>query len=294
MDFLLQVTLNGLLLCGVYALMAQGLALIWGVLRVVNLAHGEFIMIGAYLAWHASTRFAVDPYTAAPVILFVGAAAGWVVSRLLIIPLIDRPFLMTLLATFGLAIVLQTGAKLTFGSAARITELPYAASGLEVLGARVSLVHVINALFAFGVLGLLHVFLHYSRSGKAMRAVADDQQTSRLVGIELPKVYGVAVAVAIGLTMVSGGLLSPVQPVSPAMGMALTLKAFAIVALGGLGSMSGIVIAAALLALTESYLGAYVPGIGTGVGSAAAFILLVAVLALRPGGVAGLRAAVSS
>jgi branched-chain amino acid transport system permease protein len=291
MDYFFQVSLNGLLLCGVYALMAQGLALIWGVLKVVNLAHGEFIMIGAFLAWFGFNTFGLDPYLTAPLIAVVGAGVGWLVSRVVVLPLLGRHFLMTLLATFGLSIVLQSVMNLIFGSAARVADVPYAAVGFEVLGIRVPLVLAINAVAAFAVLGLLWVFLHRSRPGKAMRAAAENQETSRLVGIDLKKIYGLAVAIAIGLTMVSGALLSSIEPVFPFMGPPLTLKVFAIVALGGLGSMRGIVLAAALVALTESYLGAYVPGIGTGVGAAAAFVLLVVVLALRPGGVAGARAA---
>lgn len=290
MDYFFQVTLNGLMLCGLYALMAQGLALIWGVLKVVNLAHGEFIVLGAFVAWWAFGEFGVDPYLAAPLIGLVGAGLGWLVSRAVVLPLLGQHFLMTLLATFGVSIVLQNLMRLTFGSGARVTDVPYATTGFELLGARVPLIGAINAVAAFSVLGLLWVFLHRTRSGKAMRAVSENQEAGRLVGIDLKKIYGLAVAVAIGLTMVSGAMLSSIDPFYPFAGPPLTLKIFAIVALGGLGSMRGIVLAAALVALTESYVGGYVPEIGTGLGAAVAFVILVVVLALRPSGVAGARA----
>lgn len=285
-----QVTLNGFLLCGVYALMAQGLALIFSVLKVVNLAHGEFIMVGAYLAWFGFGRFGIDPYLAVPVIALTGGVVGWLVSRSLIMRLLNQHFLMTLLATFGMSIVLQSIVNLVFGPGARSVDVPYVAAGVEVLGLQVPVVMTVNAFVAFGVLGLLWLFLQYSRPGKAMRAASENHEASRLVGIDLKKIYGLAFAIGIGLTMVSGTLLSPVEPIFPFMGPPLTLKVFAIVVLGGLGSMRGLVLAAALVALAESYIGAYVPTIGTGLGAAVAFVLLVAVLALRPGGVAGARA----
>lgn len=290
MDYFFQVTLNGLLLCGLYALMAQGLALIWGVLKVVNLAHGDFIMLGAFLAWFGFREFGLDPYLATPLIAVIGAGLGWAVSRSVVLPLLGKHFLMTLLATFGLSIVLQSLMRLVFGSGARITDVSYAATGYDVLGVRVPLVGAVNALAAFAVLGLLWLFLHRTRPGKAMRAVSENQEAGRLVGIDLTKIYGLAVAVAIGLTLVSGAMLSSVEPIFAFAGPPLTLKIFAIVALGGLGSMRGIVVAAALVALTESYVGAYVPGVGTGLGAAVAFVLLVVVLALRPNGVSGDRA----
>lgn len=288
--FFWQVTLNGLLLCGVYALMAQGLALIFSVLKVVNIAHGEFIMVGAYLAWFGFGAFGIDPYLAAPVIAVVGGLVGWLVSRSLIMPLLKQHFLMTLLATFGLSIVLQSVVNLVFGPGARSVDVSYVAAGVDVFGLRVPLVMMVNAAVAFGVLSLLWLFLRYSRPGKALRAASENHEASRLVGIDLKKIYGLAFAVGIGLTMMSGALLSPVEPVFPFMGPPLTLKVFAIVVLGGLGSMRGLVLAAALVALAESYIGAYVPGVGTGLGAAVAFVLLVVVLALRPGGVAGARA----
>lgn len=288
--FFWQVTLNAVLLCGVYALMAQGLALIFSILKVVNLAHGEFIMFGAYLAWFGFDTFGIDPYLAAPAIALVGGVIGWLVSRSVIMPLLSQHFLMTLLATFGLSIVLQSGAKIMFGPAARSVSPSYAATGFDMFEIRIPLVMTVNAVIAFSVLGLLWLFLHYSRPGKAMRAAAENHEASRLVGIDLKKIYGLAFAIGIGLTMASGTLLSLTDPIFPFMGPPLTLKVFAIVVLGGLGSMRGLVLAAALVAFAESYLGAYVPGIGTGLGAAVAFLLLVVVLALRPGGVAGARA----
>jgi branched-chain amino acid transport system permease protein len=285
-----QVTLNALLLGGVYALMAQGLALIFSVLKVVNLAHGEFIMVGAFLAWFGFQTFGIGPYLAVPVIALLGAGIGWLVSRSVVIPLLKHHFLMTLLATFGLSIVLQSIVNLIFGPGARSVNVPYVGAGLDVFGLRIPLVTTVNAAVAVGVLALLWMFLHYTRPGKAMRAASENHEASRLVGIDLKKIYGLAFAIGIGLTMVSGTLLSPVEPIFPFMGPPLTLKVFAIVVLGGLGSMRGLVLAACLVALAESYIAAYVPGIGTGLGAAVAFILLVVVLALRPGGVAGARA----
>lgn len=270
--------------------MAQGLALIFSVLKVVNLAHGEFIMMGAYLSWFGFVAFGIDPYLSTLVIGPIGAIVGWLVSRTVIMPLLERHFLMTLLATFSLTVILQTSARLLFGSGARTANVPYVSVGYDVLGLRLPLIMSLNALIAFSVLGLLWGFLRYTRPGKAMRAAAQSHEASRLVGINLKKIYGLAFALGIGLTMVSGALLSPVEPIFPFMGPPLTLKIFAIVVLGGLGSMRGIVLAAALVALAESYIGAYVPNIGTGLGAAVAFVLLVLVLALRPGGVAGARA----
>lgn len=289
MGHLSQTTVDALLLGGMYALMAQGLALVWSVLRVVNLAHGEFVMIGAFCAWFAFTEFGLDPYLTAPLLAVLGGAVGWLLNRGLIAPLLSRHFLMTLLATFALSIVLQSAVKLWVGPGARIVEVPYITRSFDLLGVRVPLVMVINALVAVVVLTALWVFLHRTRTGRAMRAAADNHEACRVVGIRLRRIYGLALAGGIALTFVAGALLSSVKPIFPFMGPPLTLKVFVIVTLGGLGSMRGIVAASVLVALVESYIGAFVPEIGTGLGVAVAFVLLVIVLAVRRGGVGGAR-----
>jgi len=284
-----QVLIDGVILGGFYALMAQGLSLIFGTMRLINLAHGEFLLIGAYLAWAAQQYLGIDILIALPVIIIVGFALGWLVSRLLILPVLDRPQLMPLLLTFGAAAVIQGVLTLAFNTTPRVTHASYSASVLDILGYRIPTARVVMLIAALAMLSLLGLFLHRTKPGKAMKAAAQNRDAARIVGISVPNTYCVAFGVGIAITLAAGALFSVTQGFYPFMGPLFTLKAFVIVVLGGAGSISGTLGAAMFIGLIESSLSSYVPNIGTGLGTAAAFILVVVVLAIRPEGLSSLR-----
>lgn len=289
MHIFIQVVIDGVILGGFYALMAQGLSMIFGIMRVINLAHGEFIVIGAYLAWMAQRYLGIDVLMALPILIFVGFAVGWVVSRLLIIPVLERPELMPLLITFGLAALIQGVLTLVFTTTPRITTASYSDSVLALFGYRVSVAKVVMLIAAIILLGLLALFLNRTKAGKAMRATAENREAARIVGIDVTRIYCAAFGVGTATAVAAGALFSVTQGFYPFSGPLFTLKAFVIVILGGRGRIAGTLAAAMFVGLIESALSGYVPNVGTGLGTAAAFILVVVVLAARPKGIFQLR-----
>lgn len=285
----IQVVIDGIILGGFYALMAQGLAMVFGIMRVINLAHGEFLVIGAYLAWMAHEYFGIDVIVALPILILAGFVIGWAVSRVLVIPVLDRPELMPLLVTFGLAAVIQGVLTWLFTTTPKMTTAAYSNSVLEFMGYSVSVARAVMLAAAIILLGLFALFLNHTKVGKAMRAAAENREAARIVGIDITRIHCAAFGVGAAAAFAAGGLFSVTQGFNPFSGPLFTLKAFVIVILGGRGRISGTLAAAMFVGLVESALSGYVPNVGTGLGTAAAFILVVVVLAVRPRGIFQLR-----
>lgn len=285
MDVLLQVVADGLILGGFYALMAQGLSLIFGIMRVINLAHGELLIFGGYMAWLMNRELGLDLLVALPLIAAIGFGVGWLISRVLVLHVIDRPQLMPLLLTFGLASVLQGVMVWWFTTTPRLTQASYSGSVVDVAGIRVSTAQFVMLLVSLVLLAALTLFLNRTKLGKAMNAAAQNREAARVVGIDIKKIYCAAFGLGVAIVFIAGGLFSVTQAIHPFMGPLLTLKAFVIVVLGGTGRVGGTLAAAMLVGLVEAMVSAYVPGIGTGLGAATAFILVVLVLAVRPQGI---------
>jgi branched-chain amino acid transport system permease protein len=282
---LIQVLLDGIVLGGFYALAAQGLSLIFGIMRIINLAHGEFLILGAYLTWAAREYLGIDPLLALPFLILIGFAVGWLVCRLIVIPVAHRHELMPLLVTFGLAGVIQGGLTLVFSATPKLTNAAYSDSVASFFGWRVSAANGIMLIGALILLGLLSLFVNRTKLGKAMKAVAQNRTAARIVGIGVTRVHCAAFGVGTALAFAAGGLFGTSQGFYPFMGALFTLKAFVIVVLGGGGRLGGALAAAMFIGLVESVLSGYVPEIGTSLGTAAAFILVVAVLVVRPQGI---------
>ena len=292
MNPLLQAVADGIILGGFYALMAQGLSLIFGIMRVINLAHGELLIVGAYVAWVMQRELGVDVLIALPLIAIIGFGGGWLISRLLILRVVDRPQLMPLLLTFGLASVIQGALVWWFTTTPRITRASYSGSVVDIAGIRVSTAQFVMLVVSLLLLAALTAFLNHTKMGKAMNAAAQNREAARVVGIDIGKIYSAAFGLGIAIVFVAGALFSVTQAFHPFIGPLLTLKAFVIVVLGGTGRVGGTLAAAMLVGLVESLVSAYVPGIGTGLGAATAFILVVLVLAIRPTGISRAKQAV--
>jgi branched-chain amino acid transport system permease protein len=277
------------ILGGFYALMAQGLSLIFGIMRVINLAHGEFLVIGAYLAWMAHQYLGLDIFVALPMLVALGFGLGWLVSRVLVIPVLNRPELMPLLITFGLAAVIQGVLTLAFTTTPKMTTASYSNSVLTLMDYRVSMAKMVMLVAAIVLLGLLALFLNRTKVGKAMRATAQNPEAARIVGINVTRIHCAAFGVGTAAAVAAGGLFSVTQGFYPFSGALFTLKAFVIVVLGGRGEIRGTLAAAMFVGLIESALSGYVPNIGTSLGTTAAFVLVVVVLAIRPEGISQLR-----
>jgi branched-chain amino acid transport system permease protein len=292
MDTFVQTIVDGIILGGFYALMAQGLSLIFGIMRVINLAHGEFLVASAFLAWALQKYLGIDVLLALPLIAVAGFGCGWLVSRVLILKVVDRPQLMPLLLTFGLASVLQGVLVYFFSTTPRVTNAAYSGSVLDILGFRISTSRLVMLLGSLILLGLLMYFLHRTKMGKAMKAAAQNREAAAIVGISISRIYSAAFGLGIAITFVAGALFSVTQSFHPFMGPLFTLKAFVIVVLGGAASISGTLVAAMFVGLVEVFVAAYVPTVGTGLGAATAFILVVIVLAVRPEGITRARVGV--
>lgn len=286
MDQFLQAVINGVMLGGYYGAMVLGFSIIWGVMGVINLAHGEFIMVGAYLTWYLSKTFGWEPFATLIVVMPVMFAVGYILQRTLINRVIERPYLISLLVTFGLSIIISNGVKLIFTATPRTVDSAF--SGFWRVG-NVTIPVTKTAIFfaALIMMGGLYLFLQRTRMGKSIRAAAQNREAARIVGIEIGAVYAFTFALCIMLTGVAGTLVSPTQPIYPFMGPALTLKAFAITAMAGLGSISGALLGGLVLGLIEVFVATYVPGIGTNLGIVSSYIILVLVLVTRPQGLFG-------
>lgn len=286
MDQFLQAMINGIMLGGFYAAMVLGFSIIWGVMGVINLAHGEFIMAGAYFTWMMNREYGWEPFLALIVILPVFFVAGYILQRILINRVIERPHLISLLVTFGLSIIIANAYKLVYTGTPRTVESAF--SGFWRAGeVTIPITRTYVLAAAVAMMAALHLFLQYTRLGKSIRAAAQNREAAQIVGIEIGRVYAITFAICIALTGAAGMLASPTQAVFPFMGAPLTLKAFAITAMSGLGSIPGALMGGVVLGLIEVFIATFVPGIGTNLGIVASFVILVVVLVTRPQGLFG-------
>ena len=284
MDLLIQVLINGVLLGGFYAIMALGLALVWGVLNIVNLAHGAFIMLGAYLSWYLYQYGGIDPFIGLPLNAVIMFAVGYAVQRGLLNLVVRAPMFNTLLITFGIEVVLTYLAQLAFSADFRTINPPYAGDNITVG----SIVIPDVRLFAFGaaiVLTLaMWVFLLRTKLGHAIRATSQNLTAARLYGVEPRHLYATTFGIGIGLAGAAGALYGVISQVNPYIGASLTAKSFAISIIGGLDNPLGVIVGGLALGIIESLALLYV---GATFGDVATFSVLVLVLIARPTGLLG-------
>ncbi len=289
MDQILQALVSGILLGGFYAVMVLGFSVIWGVMGVINLAHGEFVMVGAYFAWTLNRFFGVDPFISLIVVMPTMFLVGYALQKVLINRVVERPHLTSLLVTFGLSIAIANLFKLIYSADPRTVSVAYNGS-FEVLGITFPIVRTIIFFVSLIIMFALHLFLQNTRLGKSIRAAAQNKEAARIVGIEVNQVYAIVFGIGIALTAAAGVMASMAVPIYPFMGPVFTLKAFTITALGGLGRIPGALIGGVLLGIVETMVATFVPGFGTNLGIATSFILLVVLLIVRPQGLLqGLR-----
>ena len=284
LSFYIQLLLNGIVIGVIYALVAMGLSLIFGVLEIVNFAHGEFYMLGAMLAYFLSMNVGLGYWPTVLVVTAVAVALGYVLYEALLGSLRAQSFERSILLTLGLSMVLQNGAVFLFTTTPRMMQTPYSYRNIILGDVRVSVMR----LFALGLgllaFGALYLILYRTRVGRAMRGVAQNREAALMVGIDPRAVSRLAVAIGIGLSGLAGAALAPVYAVHPLMGFSFVFKAFAIIIIGGLGNISGAAIAAVALGILESVAGGFLPLV---MADALAFIAMIAILLLRPQGLFG-------
>jgi branched-chain amino acid transport system permease protein len=285
---LLDMGLSAVLLAGLYATMAYGLGLIYGVLRVVNLAHGGVLMAGAYLGFALHERFGIDPYVSLPIVAAAGFALGVVLYQGLVrrIPRGAAGGPASLLLLFGVWLVLRNVAYLVFTGNDRTIRTAYAASSVAIGGSHVSVNRLIVLGIAAAIAVALHVLLRRTQIGRAIRAVAQNADSCTLAGIDVHRVYALSFGLGTALSGVAGVLLATIFSFNPSSGSSELLKSFVVVVLGGLGSSSGVALAALLVATVEVFAILILPAYLT---TAVGFLMLVLVLVVRPGGLFGHR-----
>lgn len=286
-ELLAQQIVLGLLIGGVYVAVAVGFSLVWGILNIVNLAHGALVMIGAYLTWLLFTQLGLDPFLSLPLVALALFGLGYVLQRLLINRVIRAPLFFTLLLTFGLELVIVNVLLLFFKSDFRSVTPSYSGSGFGVAGVQVPYLRLAELAVAVLLAVAVALVLDRTRTGAAIQAVGADREAARLVGIDLRHVYALTFAIGAGCAGVAGGLISMIQAITPTAGAPYTLQAFVVVILGGLGRVSATVVGGLLFGLVQTLAQTMVPGLGAGWTNAIAFAILVLVLALRPQGLMG-------
>jgi len=286
LSLVVQQIVLGLLTGGVYVAVGIGFSLVWGILNIVNLAHGAFIVLGGYLTWLLFTRFGVDPFLSLPLDAVLLFAVGYLIQRGLINWVIRAPVFFTLLLTFGVNLALVNAVLILFTSDFRSVTPSYAGSGLELGDVRVPFIRLATLAVALLMAALVALVLNRTRGGAAILAVAANRDAAQLVGIDLRHVYALTFAIGAACAGVAGGLLSTVQAITPTAGEPYTLQAFVVVILGGLGRVSATVVGGLAFGLIEVF-GQAAPGLGAGYANAIAFAILVLVLAVRPRGLLG-------
>jgi branched-chain amino acid transport system permease protein len=276
---LVQILLNGILLGGLYGLMALGMGLVWGVLNIVNLAHGAFIMMGGYTVYYLYTLLGVDPFLALPIAMVVMFAFGFAVQYGILNFIVRSALLNTLLITFGLDVVLTYLAQLLFSADLRAINPPYA-------GANVSISEVTIPLVRLGVFGVasalalaLWLLLHMTRLGRSIRATAQNLVAARLYGVDPRILYALTFGIGAALAGAAGGLYGLVSQISPYVGATLTAKSFVIAIIGGLQNPLGAILAGMFIGIAEALCALYITPTMVDIIS---FGLLVLILVSRP------------
>ena len=273
----LKIVLDGVMIGALFALAAYGLALVWGVMNVKNLAQGEFVIAGGYVSWWL-VEYGLPPLLGVPVAFVVMAGVGWIVYLLIIRPILDRDLFTTLLATFGLAIIMAQLLNLMFGSDTQAVDLGYDTLYFADGFIDVPIAKLIAVLMAMGLaLGVI-IFMKYSRMGQAIRATAQDARAARVMGINTDRVYAFTWSLNAAICGAAGAIIVMVWVIQPFYGITHSVRSFVIVTAAGLGNLPGVIAAGLGIGALEQY-GAHIFGIGYQ--QAIAVILLLLVLIYR-------------
>jgi branched-chain amino acid transport system permease protein len=279
-----QIVLNGLILGGMYTCIAVGFSLIWGVLNIINVLHGTFIIAGAFVSLVAYERWGIHPFVSA---LFAGAllfVVGYLLQRVLINRVLTASVLMTLTLTFGIDLILNNGLILAFSADYRKLNLANPLGNLDLAGITVSLDRLIAMALALLLTGVLAWLLKYSKMGRAIVAVRMDREAASLMGIDINAVNAVAFGIGALMAGAAGSLLSSIYPFSPLTSTQFLLKAFVVCVMGGLGGVGGALAGGIALGLLESVSGLF---LSPEYALTFSFLILLLLIMFRPTGIMG-------
>ena len=273
----LQLLIDGLLIGAVFALAAYGLALVWGVMNIINVCQGEFVMLGGYVALYVA-HAGLSPFLGIPAAMTVLFVVGWLAYRLVIFRIVERDLFISLLATFGLSILL--GQLMNLGFGANIETLDAHLGTWFLFGGMVTVaqIKVVALLVTLAIATLLVLFMRRSRLGQAIRATAQNARAARILGVDTDRVYAMTYALNAAICGAAGALVAMIWVISPFGGLIYTVRSFMIVVLAGLGNLVGVIVAALGLGAAEQFVGFI---LGAQFQIAFIFLALVVILILR-------------
>jgi branched-chain amino acid transport system permease protein len=284
MQLFWQDLVNGILVGGIFAVVALGFSLVWGIMNIINLAHGAFVMLGAYMAFVLFSTWHIDPFLSIPLAFVLLFAFGYCVQRFVINFVVRAPILTTFLLTFGLSLLIVNVVLLVFHGDTKGITTQYSGSNFSIGDVTIAWVKLWTLVVAFAITGLMHVFLTNSKTGRAIRAMAMDVDAAQLSGVHVAHLYAVVFGLGAGLAGAAGVLISLSYSLQPSMGDPFVITAFVVCVLGGLGTVQGALLGGIVYGVLEAFGAQY---IGTGLQDAVALVVLLIVLIVRPRGILG-------
>lgn len=284
MDVLVQLILNGIMLGAMYAIISVGLTLIFGIVRVVNFAHGEFLMVGMYAVYLLSHHFGLHPYVSAVPMVLMLFAIGALVQRFNIQPLLGADEHIQIFATVGLSTALINLALLIFGADLYSVQEPGLRKPLSIGGYTVLYAQVVIFVSALVLVAGLHLFMQKTPLGRAIRATAQNRNAAQLMGVRVDRIYVIAFGLGAACVGLASALISPLFPVTPTIGTYFVLTAFVVVVLGGMRSMYGAFLGAMIIGIVDSLSGYY---IAPDLKEVVYFAIFILILIFKPTGLFG-------
>jgi branched-chain amino acid transport system permease protein len=284
MSIFLQALISGILIGGVYALIGIGLTIIFGVMRVINFAHGELLMLGMYATFYLFTLLHIDPFLSIIITIPLMFLVGALLQKGLINRVLGALPQNQILLTIGLGLIMSNSVMLAFTSDYKILTTKYSSSSVKILGLSISSPLVISFAITVAITAALYWFLLKTDTGQAIRATAQDREAARLMGINVGRMSIIAFGLGSALAGTAGALISPTYYIFPQVGSIFTLKAFVITVLGGMGSVIGATLGGVLIGVAESIGGLY---FGAGWKDVVVFVLFLLVLLFKPAGLLG-------
>ena len=281
---LLQAIINGLLLGGVYAAYSAGFSLIFGVMGVVNLAHGELIMLGAFTSYWMFEYFGMDPYYSLPFAMVFLFAFGYLIQKYIINRVIEMPHIMSYILTFGIHLMVANIALKLWTHDFRSITTSYSGANAALLGLIIPYSRLVTFFLALLIISGLWFFLSRTETGRAIRATSLDKEVARLMGVNIREIYAITFGVGAAITGLAGASISSFEIISPEMGLQYTIIAYCVVVLGCMGYMPGALWGGMILGVAQSLAVTY---LSAGISVAVTFFLLFVMLIVRPTGIVG-------
>ncbi|QCC47818.1 branched-chain amino acid ABC transporter permease [Halobellus limi] len=283
-DLLTQSVVNGLLLGGIYALAALGLSLVFGIMDIVNLAHGHMLMVGAYVAILVFAATGITPLVGMLLAMVLMFGLGVLLQKVLLKHVVDEGLEQPIIVLFGLALILQNLGRVLLGGDARTADIGIPGDGFELGFAFMSFPRTVTFVVSVLLIVLTWAFLQYTKTGQAIRATAQNRTAAKYMGINTDQIYVITLGIGTALAGAAGALLSMLFPIDPYVGWSYLLKTFAVVVLGGVGSVIGTLVGGLVLGVSENLGALY---LGGGYRNVVSLLIFLVVLLVKPEGLFG-------